>query len=531
VTVTLTAHVRSDSTPAHDRWVAQTARTLPLEPERRFEPSAELDDAFAAIVPDLLALTRTLGRNPTAILAHAPSATVVASDLGETMAWVRLVEGWAATTERWLVICDDPWLFRQLAAIPGVSIAGAPPRLWPRRLSLALRGWAARTAFALRTCRAALAAGKPVTTPGGGWLLSYGQQTAAGDDAYFGSLRSDLPELRLLLHVDCAADRAVRFGGLSLHGFGSPLAALSRLPFARWRPGAADVSGPWGWLVRRVAALEGATAQGAAIRWQILCQRAWLAAVRPAVVAWPWECHGWERDLARAARVTATRTVGVQHSTIGRFELNHHVGAHAEGLEALPDHILCVGALFRRHLEEWGVPAARLRVAGALRYAAAGGPRLDPMAPVFVALPSHLRIARQMVAAVTRAAAVTGRHFVLRDHPMYPLDFAEDERVRRADGGLASQQAVSAVLYAATTVGLEAVLLGLPTLRFVPRGCVALNILPNNVVIPAVDDGGLVAALDHMEPPPSLGRTDVFAPVDLAVWREALNPKPMPECP
>ncbi len=497
------------------------------------EVTTELEEAFSHITDDFLALARSLGRSPSAVFAHAPSATVVASDLGEAMAWVGLVKRWAASPRRWLIICEDPWLFRQLATISGVSVIGCPPRLWLLRSILAVRGFVARLAFSIQAAWWA-AASRPVTPLGGVWLLSYGQETANGEDAYFGSLMTQLPGLNRALHVDCPPGRAARLlvssgpgSGFSLHAWGSPVAALLRLPFACWRPCRNDRAGPWGWLVRRAAALEGGTGQGAAILWQILCQRKWLAATRPTVIVWPWECHGWERDLAASARAAGIHTVGTQHSTIGRFELNHHLGAHSAGVAALPDTIVCVGELFRRHLEDWGIPADRLRMAGALRYPAVTGPCHDVTAPVFVALPSHKAIAGQMVAAVTRIARATGRKFLVRDHPMYPISFVEDEWVRRAQGGLNSQQSVSAVVYAATTVGLEAVLLGLPTLRYIPQGCVALNILPNNVTVPTANSEELVAALDNLTPPPPLCRTEVFGPVDLAVWRDVLNPEPM----
>jgi len=489
--------------------------------------STALETALAAAEADLLALARRLGAAPTADLAHAPSAAVVASDLGTMMAWTRLVDGWAAETRRILVLCDDPWLFRHLAGRPGIAVHGRAPRLWPRRLSLALRGIAARALFALRAAGWAIASRRPKIEAGAPWLLSYGQAAPRpGEDGYFGDLMNRLPRLRRALHVDCPPGRAASLGAdrrtASLHAWGGPAAALGTA-FARWRPGAEALSGPWAWLVRRAADREGGTAQAAAIRWQTRCQRAWLTAARPTAIAWPWENHGWERDLVRAARALGIRTIGYQHSTIGRFEFNHHPAINGDGEASLPDLLLCVGPLGCGTLAAWGMPAERLRIGGALRYAGTAGPRRDPAAPVFVALPFGHPQARQLVEAVRRAAAATGLRFVVRGHPMNPLPFAETEQVRQAAGGLGEQTAVSAVVYAATTVGLEAVLLGLPTLRFVTRGCVAQDILPNNVHVPSVDGDSLAAALERLPTPPSLDRAEVFAPVDLNVWRAALE--------
>jgi hypothetical protein len=498
---------------AFDGWAAPFGGNPGLPPERRLETAQALDEAMTAVAPDLIALCHRLGKTAGADLAHTPSAAVVASDLGAMMAWTRVIDGWAAEARRILVVCDEPWLFRHLAGRPEIIVHGRRPWLAPVRLALALRGLAARLAFALRAAMWARTP-RPAVPPGGAWLLSYGQAGAKpGDDAYFGDLTARLPGLRRVLHVDCPPARAAALGAPSLHAWGRPAAALA-LPAARWRPEGGD------WLVRRAAAREAGTAQAASIRWQMLCQRAWLASVRPVAVAWPWENHGWERDLVRAARALGVRTAGYQHSTVGRFEFNHNAGINPDGAASLPDRILCVGAAGRDILAGWGVPAERLRIGGALRYAAAAGPRCDPAAPVFVALPFSHPIAAELLAAVQ---GVAGRQFVVRDHPMNPLAFAEDSAIRRATGGLNDQQAVSAVVYCATTVGLEAVLLGLPTLRFVAECCVAQDILPNNLPVPAADRRSLSAALEGLAPPPRLDRAAVFAPVDLEVWRRALE--------
>jgi hypothetical protein len=495
-----------------------------LDPTRRLDPAGGLEGAFAAIVPDLLDLCRRLGGDPSAGLAHTPSAATNVSDLGEMMAWSWLVEGWAREDRSVLVVCADPWLFRHLASLAGVT-AGTPPPL--PGLRPAVRGFLARFRHALRAAWSAWSTRDDRNVfPGGSWLLSYGNPVSRpdGQDAYFGSLMHDEAELRRALHVDCPPAEAARLrdGGrsVSLHAWGSPLFALAALPFARWRPRA---EGSWAWLVRRAAAREGATGQAAAIAWQIHCQRRWLAAVRPRAVAWPWESHGWERDLCRAARALNVRTAGYQHSTVGRFELNHHAGTLPDGPGGLPDRVLCTGALTRDVLTGWGVERDRCVVAGALRYAEATGPRHDPAAPVFFALPGDRALARCMVEAALDLARRLNRQVLVRPHPVYGVEVPEDRLVSRAACGLTGQEAVSAVVYAATTVGLEAVLFGLPTIRFVPAGCIANDILPNTLDVPAADAAGLAEAVEAAVPPRKIRREDVFAPVDPDIWRHALS--------
>lgn len=496
------------------RWVAADEGPVPLPTPARLEPGRDLEAAFDAIIPELLALCRRMNRRPDAVLAHAPSAAVNASDLGTMLAWARLVEGWAAGFEPILVVCDDPWLFRHLAALPGVT-AGTAPGLRATGLRLFLRGLAARAAYAARALRGALRPA-PTVGPSGEWLLSYHHpRSTRSEDAYFGSLPREIPSLHRLRHVDGPVDHG---GMIGLAAWGSPLYALA-LTFARWRPAAADSNGALGWLVRRAAARDGGTAQGAAIAWQIHCQRRWLRATRPKAVAWPWESHGWERALCRDARALGTRTIGYQHATIGRTELNYHPGGLPDPAAALPDRILCVGGLALRQLAAWGVPGDRLAVGGALRYAAGSVPTVDPLGPVFFALPADRAIAAQMVAA----AAALARPVLIRPHPVYGVEIPETALLRRATAGLEHQAMVAAVVFCATSVGLEAVLAGLPTIRFIARGCVALDILPNNIGVPAADFDGLEAALRTVAPPAALRREDVFAPVDFAVWRAAFD--------
>ena len=107
---------------------------------------------------------------------------------------------------------------------------------------------------------------------------------------------------------------------------------------------------------------------------------------------------------------------------------------------------------------------------------------------------------------------------------MTPFAFADEDGVTRTDRTLGEQKELSAVVYAATTVGLEAVLAGIPTLRFRPRGRIALDILPRGVEVPAVDSESLDAALSHAMEPPHLPLERVFAPVDAALWRSTLQP-------
>ena len=97
--------------------------------------------------------------------------------------------------------------------------------------------------------------------------------------------------------------------------------------------------------------------------------------------------------------------------------------------------------------------------------------------------------------------------------------------IAEADPALfrSEQRALSAVLYSTGTVGLEALLAGLPTLRFRPEGRIAIDILPDGVAAVPVDAMSLQEALAAAQPPARIERESVMAAVDLAVWRRYLT--------
>ncbi|MCP5367794.1 MAG: hypothetical protein H6907_02230 [Hyphomicrobiales bacterium] len=517
----------------YDHWCALPgARRTPGPDKELPDLAAVLEEALAAIGPAWLTLGKRLSAEPSAVLAHTPSCAGNLSDLGLMLAWTRIAQERARAPETLLLVCDDPWMFRHLARLLPVAV-GKPPPLWPREWSLAARGVLARLSYALRAAaaRVKLMHQRALTTPGQAALLVYGHpaSTADGQDGYFGTLMAEMPGIQRVLHVDCppgrARDLAADGRTASLHAWGG-LGDAWRLPLARWRPAEARQPNPLHWLIRRAAALEGGTGTAAAVAWQRACQARWLAAARPRVVAWPWENHGWERALVRAARAAGTRTVGYQHATVGRTEWNYAPGSNPDGAASLPDRVLCAGAVWRDTLLALDHAPDRIAVGGAWRMSSAVSvahdPAHDPAGPVFVALPFDLGVAAEMVAALSDPA-LAGRRFLVRPHPMTPAPVPEAANIDLAERPLAAQDGIAAVLYAATSVGLEAILAGLPTLRFRPRRSVPMDILPAGVEVPTVDAAGLAAALADPAPPPALDPAAVFAPVDRDTWSAALG--------
>ena len=526
--VILTTSNRPPAPGAYARWCAVGGTVANLDPERRLpEFGTRLEHSFDAIADTWWALARRLAEEPSAGLAHAPASAANASDLGLMLAWSRLVAEMAAGTERVLVICDDPWLYRHLATLAGVE-AAPPPPLWHRQAGLALRGVLARLKVSARCALATLGqrSGRGAFPKGAPVLLVYGHPASDAEDtdAYFGDLMKELPELVRLLHVDCPPPRAraLRGGGrtFSLHAWGSPLAALG-LTGARWRPSNQDRSGEYGWLVRRAAALEGSTGQPAMIRWQQISQEAWLGETRPCAVAWPWENHAWERHFVRLARRFGVRTIGYQHATIGRREWNYAAASNHDGMASLPDRILASGPASQALLRKRGFDAARISIAGALRVGRLGALPFDPAGPVFVALPYEPTIAAEMVAAI-RPLGAAGRRFLVKDHPMTPFGFDDGPGVERTAEPLDSQGGLAAVIYAMTTVGLEAVIGGLPTVRFRPENRIPSDPVPESFAVPSATAETLAETLNALQPPSPIDPQEVFAKPRPEIWRQAL---------
>ncbi|MCB2100606.1 MAG: hypothetical protein KDE22_07035 [Rhodobacterales bacterium] len=514
----------------YDAWCAAPGTRVKagvFDPARRWvDLPAVLERALEDVGPAWRTLGRRLGAAPTGHLAHAAVCAGTVSDLGLMLAWTRIAQDMARDPLTLVIVCDDPWLFRHLARLLPVAVS-KPPRLWGAETRLALRGPLSRALYALGAAWGALTLGRGRVEPGAPALLVYGHPAAGpdGTDGYFGDLPKRRRDLARALHVDTPLGTVRRLMAdprvTPLRAWGGVGAALG-LVKARWRPEEARKPNPLHWLIRRAAALEGGGGTAAAIAWQAHCQERWLEATRPSVIAWPWENHAWERALVKAARARGIATVGYQHATVGRTETNYAPDSNP-GPDSLPDRIACSGTLWRDALLALGHDESRLSVAGALRYPVPPRGSHDHAGPVFVALPFQRHLAAELVAALTHPA-LAGRLFVVRAHPMAPVALPARDNIAEADGPLGAQDGLSAVVYVATTVGLEAVLAGLPTLRFRPAAGVANDILPPGLDLPVAGAADLPGALAALGPPPSVRASDVFGPVDPALWDDLLPP-------
>jgi hypothetical protein len=457
-----------------------------------------------------------------------PSAAAYNCDFGLMMAWSRLTQAVALAPGCCLVVCDDPWVFRQLASLKNVKAGQAPP-LFPQSLKRWTRGWLARGKLAISVIAAHIRLRKLRTNcvQGATTLLVYGHpgSTAQGHDAYFGSLMSDMPDLGRMVHTDADVNLTLKLAKdgrtAGLHAWGSVLFAPF-LFFQRWRPGPSDLKGPYNWILRRSVAFENSTAAPAANRWQMHCQERWLKSQRPKTVVWPWENHPWEREFCRIAKRHQLKTKGYQHAVIGPHQFNPGPASNPDGLTSIPDRIICSGPAYHDQLLTWGIPADRLCIGGAFRISRFDGSYYDVDGPVFVATSSFAPITEQMLLAV-KSASKPGRKFIIKIHPLYPQNIIETENISLTRHTIPEQQGLSAVFYGTGTSGLEGLLAGVPTFRFRPDDRVAINVLPEGTKAEPVYIDTLSDALDEATKPVQLDWESIYSSIDQALWQEELS--------
>ena len=491
---------------------------------------ARLEFAFTESRHDWWRLGRLLQSGIGAQYAHMPTAGSFGSDFGIMLAWVTICSELAASDETVLAICDDPWLFRQIAGINGV-VSGSPPALKFQKLKMFVRGLLARlkisasvllAALRLRRQRRRIVGTRP-------FILVYGhpKSSADGMDAYFGDMMVQYDGLQRILHTDCPASQAINMVGdertTSLHSWGNPLFAF-KLMMTRWKPETGGDLKPFKMLIDRAAVMENNGGGPAMNRWQNHCQQNWVNAIKPSIILWPWENHGWERNLVRAARKMNVHTVGYQHTVVGPHQFNYSVHANQDGLASIPDDIVSSGPAYCAELVGAGLPADRIQIGGALRFAKPTSDVFDPKGPIYFAL-SPIRAVSEALLVSARYVATSGLNVVVKDHPMYPVDFDEMDHMRRTETTLTKQSNISAVVYATGTSGVEALLMRLPAIRLLLNDCISIDVLPEGFQNPTATAETLLSALERIKRPEEIDAGTIFSEPNTELWRSMLIEK------
>ena len=161
-----------------------------------------------------------------------------------------------------------------------------------------------------------------------------------------------------------------------------------------------------------------------------------------------------------------------------------------------------------------------MEIGGSLRFNLTKPLSRDNTGPIYVALPFVHTIANQMVSAIEAIARKGAHKFIVSDHPMNPYPLKPTPGIERAPGSLGETDGVAAVLYAATTVGLEALIGGLPVLRFIPEDNASVDVIPTSFNVEAAWAQNLPQKLmDVIDATIKVAPADsFFHPPDRAYW-------------
>ena len=483
-----------------------------------------LEDAFNTIFPIWRDNALVLQSQSTADLAHMPTMSTYASDFGVMLAWLVVVENLATSDDAIWVGCDDPWLYRALALLPGVTSTKAPGIL-SKWCKFQMRGYLARTFSAIRMASAKWRTRQHriAMLASTNCILVYGhpESTADGNDAYFSNLLNDMPTLQRLMHTDCGPSFALKLAKdertFSLHAWGRILSILT-LPFAKWRPNTLHLEPKVAWLVKRAAVLEGSGGSAAMTKWQMSCQTSWLREIQPKSVSWPWENHPWERHFVHQARSLGIKTFGYQHTVVGQHMFNQGADANIDGINSLPDKILLNGPCYRDDLASRGVPQDIMEEVGSHRIGGKKLPRYGKDGVVFLALSNNPLFAMQMIDAA-RPLASPDMLFLVKDHPLSPYLFEDSPHFTHTQLPLEQLPPLRVLIYCTGTTGLEGLLAQIPTIRFIPNGGIALDILPRSMQVTSVAASELAAAMENLPVPETMNAEKLFPPPNVEKWR------------
>ena len=195
---------------------------------------------------------------------------------------------------------------------------------------------------------------------------------------------------------------------------------------------------------------------------------------------YPFENRAWERMLILGIRGASsdTRLVGYQHASVTLSHTNFILGSAESGIVPLPDAIVTTGPVPKEWMEREGnYPPGVFKVACTLRQSRDGrslhkepGQRIKK---VLVALATSLQEYVDTLLFLEQAFVVSNDYQVrVRPHPTIPLGSAlrlaplnRSDFYQPSTGTLADDlQWADVVLYASSTVGMEAVSLGIPAI-------------------------------------------------------------------
>lgn len=487
------------------------------------------------------------------------------SDLFPLLCLALLGRELSQKSENIRIFTDDPWLYGclQQNGVSGCSDQAAQKtrrtqvrkkqiRIPLARLSLFIRGLS-RILIARHQFRRIRFSNQDVI------LVSYAYQKALEKmpyrDPFFGDLSDilrnwDFRPIHLFpLHTPAGLFKAIRKSeGLALARWARLRDLLQVLLVrAQLRKKADPFAGlNIESLLKREFLNENSSNRYALNRWQSLTWEQ-FAKQRPRRLVHIFENHPWEKGLNHALR-EYTRRIGYQHATVPDLLMNYTPGGSKE-VEFHPNRIIANSRETENFLTSIGWPRSMLTFGGALRHSAKevlnpnseAHNRNQRTATLYVALPGHAALCTAILDALRDAArtALPKRphplQILLKFHPsLAQQDFLREpiESATVTDQPLSRLKSeIDSVLFVSSTVGLEALLMGLPVCRFVPESILTLNPIPGplNERVRTVSLSSLPQMLTEITQrqerlaPLSEWSDVLYSPFQPETWKEALS--------
>ena len=273
---------------------------------------------------------------------------------------------------------------------------------------------------------------------------------------------------------------------------------------------------------------------------------------RRMVIVYPFENQPWEKMLCLAAKEVGKniKLVGYQHSHLPSLLLSYFIGAGESENMPLPDVIVANGEHTLELLKNAGYGKVELINGGALRYehlyeTGDSTKREKEIRAVLVALPYSRSLSEEMLMVIFgafRDLAEEKLMFIIKFHPEVPLERLEIQlppwpgHFQRTEKPMAEiLKEVDLVIYSSSTIGLEALLGGVPVIRYCPEHIIDLDASDafgegvvkscseddiKQAVLSALNGGNSHLAEDSI---PTDILSKLFSPVDEDVWRQIVK--------
>lgn len=272
------------------------------------------------------------------------------------------------------------------------------------------------------------------------------------------------------------------------------------------------------------------------------------------ILIYPFENQSWEKMFCIAAnKINANvKYIGYQHSTIPLLLLNFFLGKDESEIMPLPQIIVTNGEYTLNLLKNAGYGTTKIINGGAFRYEYLYKmerklvKREKKTKTILVALVSSRTLTEEMLLALFNAfgnSTTQEIEFIIKSHPDVPLESlkvqlpswpAHFQKTEEPISNLLSK--VDLVIYSSSTVGLEALLGGIPIVKYYSEHIIELDPLDafndlkikscseNNMrdmVLSALNPEDYSLAQEFSADAGNLKR--FFSPVNEDVWKEILS--------